>query len=116
MRRVIVGMMLAFFSFSGNGYADVGGLPEFIQLASDSATTFPQEIQALIKEKKIQVGMTREMVKASWGEPSQLKKTKTCFGTIEDWTYEQRQDLGFADSRILRFDEDGLLQSIKGAK
>lgn len=108
--------MFAFFSLSGSGYANGGGLPDLIQLVSDSATAFPQEIQALIKEKKIQLGMTREMVKASWGEPSQVKKTKSCFGTIEDWTYEKRQDLGFADSRTLRFDEDGLLQSIKNAK
>lgn len=70
------------------------------------------EANELIKQRKVKVGMTADMVRASWGQPDSLKKTETCWGIEERWTYKDRADLGIKGSRTLVF-EDGKLIEIE---
>ncbi|UGU17724.1 hypothetical protein LS482_07555 [Sinomicrobium kalidii] len=42
----------------------------------------------LIKRGEIEVGMTKDMVKASWGEPSYINKTDSEYtGKVTAWSY-----------------------------
>ena len=42
----------------------------------------------LIKQGKIRVGMTKEQVRISWGNPNDINRTTTMYGTREQWVYK----------------------------
>lgn len=44
-------------------------------------------IRAYINRGQISIGMTKEMVHASWGDPYFIEKTRTTTVSIEDWVY-----------------------------
>lgn len=42
-----------------------------------------------ILQETVSIGMTTAMVKASWGEPDNINRTITAYGTHEQWIYPQ---------------------------
>lgn len=41
-----------------------------------------------IMQRKVSIGMTKEMCRASWGEPNDINKTTGNFGVHEQWVYK----------------------------
>lgn len=58
------------------------------------------EIADLILSRKVRVGMTKEMAKASWGKPSDINRTINQYGTHEQWVYEGGSYLYFDDDKL----------------
>ena len=69
---------------------------------------FPIEIQNLIIEGKLRIGMTKNMVLLSWGKPKDINKTITAHAVSEQWVYE-RSD---GEMDFLYF-ENGILAAIQ---
>ena len=61
----------------------------------------------VINEHKIRLGMTTEMVQASWGHPRHINRSVGSWGVHEQWVYGGYE--GFS-SQYLYFD-DGILTS-----
>jgi len=58
----------------------------------------------IIAEGKVRIGMTKEQAIASWGNPDDINKTTSSFGTHEQWVYGLSSYLYF---------EDGILTTIQ---
>jgi hypothetical protein len=58
-------------------------------------------------------GMRKEAVRKVWGDPEDIRKIRTCFGTREEWVYRGDPKRFGASERVLLFDEDELLTEIK---
>ncbi len=41
----------------------------------------------LVAEGQLEIGMTKQMCRDSWGEPNDIKSTSTRYGTHEQWVY-----------------------------
>lgn len=52
-------------------------------------SNFSPNIQNLIKQRKIQIGMTDEQVLLSWGYPFRINKSVYAWGIEEQWVYER---------------------------
>jgi len=50
----------------------------------------------LIAEREIELGMTTEMVRESWGSPTEHEKSVYSWGTEEEWIYRS-----IADSEVI---------------
>lgn len=57
-----------------------------------------------ILERKVWIGMTKEMASESWGEPEHINRTITASGSHEQWVYSSGQYLYF---------DDGILTTIQ---
>lgn len=66
-----------------------------------------QRFKDLIIEGKFTLGMTTEMVKASWGNPKEINRTVYTFGIHEQWIYGSYK----YDNVIYLYFEDGILTS-----
>ena len=53
----------------------------------------------LILSNKVQIGMTKEMVRESWGDPDDINRTIGSFGVHEQWCYGY-QYLYFEDGKL----------------
>ena len=62
---------------------------------------WPEEIWDLIKKGKIRLGMTKEQVRLSWGQPNDINRSVGPWGIHEQWVY---------GSQYLYF-ENGILTS-----
>lgn len=49
---------------------------------------------AIIAQGKVQIGMTAKMCKYAWGEPDNITRAGTSFGTAEQWFYNCLPHLG----------------------
>jgi hypothetical protein len=58
----------------------------------------------IILQGKIRIGMTKNMCRDSWGEPDDINKTITSYGTNEQWVY------GYS---YVYFDENGQITAIQ---
>ena len=58
----------------------------------------------IILQGKIRIGMTKNMCRESWGEPDDINKTTTTYGTNEQWVY------GYS---YVYFDENGKITAIQ---
>lgn len=58
----------------------------------------------LILQGKIRIGMTKKMCRDSWGEPDNINKSITTYGTSEQWVY------GYS---YVYFDEKGQITTIQ---
>lgn len=63
-------------------------------------------LKGLVREGKIQLGMTKEMVRQAWGEPDRINRTVSTTGVREQWVYEGKKNV------YLYFD-DGVLTSFQ---
>lgn len=50
-------------------------------------STFPPDVQAKVREGKVELGFTRDMVRLAKGRPHRLSSRVTVAGTVEVWTY-----------------------------
>lgn len=46
-----------------------------------------ETIRTQINKEQISIGMTKEMVHASWGDPYFIEKVRTATTSIENWVY-----------------------------
>lgn len=53
----------------------------------DLFASFPPDVQANVKQGKIEVGYTRDMVYIALGEPDRRYTRKTAAGEVEVWAY-----------------------------
>lgn len=67
---------------------------------------WPEKTRQAILEGSVFVGMTKEQVRASWGEAYEVNRTLTQYGVHEQWVY------GIYKYSFLYFD-DGILTSIQ---
>jgi hypothetical protein len=58
-------------------------------------------------------GMGKEEVRRVWGEPEEIRQTRTCFGTQEEWVYRGDPKRFGTSERVLLFDEGEVLTEIK---
>jgi hypothetical protein len=73
-------------------------------------TTAPEKTPG---QTAVTVGMRKEAVRALWGEPVEIGKIRTCFGTKEEWVFQGDLQRFGARERILHFDEDEVLTEIR---
>ena len=67
-----------------------------------------RDVCETIAKKQIQIGMTAEQVRASWGRPSKVNSTITARGTHEQWVYDASDDYVYFD--------DGIMTSVQQSK
>ncbi len=58
---------------------------------------YGQKYGSLIAERKVVIGMTKEMCVAAWGKPSEINKTTATYGVHEQWVYNIKTYLYFDD-------------------
>jgi hypothetical protein len=63
-----------------------------------------KEIQDLIRQRKIRIGMNHEQVVLSWGRPEHINTTTYASGTHEQWVFNSRSYVYF---------ENGILTAIQ---
>ena len=66
-------------------------------------SSIPSKYKNAITNGQIMLGMTKEMTIASWGQPNDINRTVTIYGTSEQWVYE-----GLYSRTYLYFDENVL--------
>jgi len=64
-------------------------------------------VQEAIANKQVMLGMTADQVRESWGEPDDINRTTTRWGTSEQWVYGPS-----LEAMYLYFD-DGVLTSVQ---
>ena len=85
-----------------------GDLDEVDKYFAIKESGWPEDMQELILQGKIVVGMNTHMVFYAWGRPDQVKEINESDGNTEMWIYEK----GGSKRQYLRFD-DGTLTNIK---
>lgn len=63
--------------------------------------------ELLVRMGRLQVGMTEEQVRRSWGLPTDINTTVSRYGTHEQWVYRRRSDTSYV------YFEDGILTTIQ---
>jgi hypothetical protein len=66
-----------------------------------------------ISPSAVTTGMKKEQVHALWGEPIEVRQTRTCFGTREEWVYRGNPQRYGSEERTLLFDEADVLEEMK---
>ena len=64
-------------------------------------------LQGAINSKRIMIGMTKRQVKESWGQPRDINRRVSKYGTTEQWVYGD-----FLKNRQYVYFENGLVTSI----
>lgn len=59
----------------------------FMEVDPRTIYKWPDEIWTIIEDHKVAIGMTKEQVKMSWGEPATINKTLNASGRSEQWVY-----------------------------
>lgn len=85
-----------------------GDLDEVDKYFAIKESGWPEDMQKLILEGKIVVGMNTHMVFYAWGKPDFIKEKKISNGVREQWTYKKQG----SRTQYLYF-ENGLLRSIE---
>ena len=57
------------------------------QLKKKYITLYGQNFGTLVAEKKVAIGMSKEMVVSSWGKPNDINRTITAKSTSEQWVF-----------------------------
>ncbi|PCJ60951.1 MAG: hypothetical protein COA79_07790 [Planctomycetota bacterium] len=50
-----------------------------------------EELKKTIMSKTVKIGMTESQVKASWGEPKDIKVFSSEFGSYKYWSYDEKK-------------------------
>jgi hypothetical protein len=67
--------------------AGCSGSASRIKRQKELFSSFPPEAQAKIREGKVELGFTPEMVAMAWGAPDRKSKSTTAAGEDEVWSY-----------------------------
>lgn len=87
--KIIFIILLCFSLYGCSGLAKMCGgttiqtRQDYVNYHSDIS----KEIKECIIKQQVAIGMTREQVKASWGNPSQINTDVSYFGSDEQWVY-----------------------------
>ena len=77
--------------------------PKYYSSKSPLSESWPLEIRYAIKNGEIVIGMTKDQVKLSWGNPIDINKTVTEESTSQQWVYKDD------DGRTYLYFENGKL-------
>ena len=61
---------------------------------------YGQTYGTLISERKVQIGMTKEMCEAAWGKPESINKSSGAWGVHEQWVYGLSSYLYFENGKL----------------
>jgi hypothetical protein len=86
---------------TGSGHQEQG-LPE--QTTDTTSSTSPGAVSK---------GMTKKQVRSLWGEPREVRRVRTCFGSQEEWLYRGDPQRYGGEERLLLFNEEEVLEDIK---
>jgi hypothetical protein len=89
------------------------GCTKEVRYSPAEISKFPPEIQKVIREGNVAMGMTPEQVRYSLGAPSEINVLKpTPEGKLrEEWIYKElgvQTKLGFTEGRLTEFDTSGM--------
>ncbi len=73
---------------------------------------YKRKLDNFVIEHKIAIGMTKEQVRASWGEPSNRSSFSSTYGITEDWIYGDC----LRSCNILHFDKKDKLVNFSSHK
>ena len=68
-------------------------------------TKYGERIADLIITRKVEIGMTKEMCLAAWGEPIDKSKTIRQDTEVETWTYSFKSRLIFKNGLLLEINQ-----------
>jgi hypothetical protein len=89
------------------------GCVQAIRYSEEEIKNFPQNFQDNIRKGEIDLGMTQEQVRYSWGSPESARVLPPLDGKLrEEWTYGKPWSMGVFGLKILLF-LDGKLVYIK---
>ena len=63
------------------------------------------QFQQDVREGLIRIGMTKEMVLASWGQPRDINRSVGSWGVNEQWVYAYSQYLYFENGKLESFQD-----------
>lgn len=66
-------------------FDEVQGKVDYVK--NINSKKWSKRFKKLVLEKKIAIGMTTEMARLSWGEPNDINRTVSTYGTREQWVY-----------------------------
>lgn len=105
--RIILALLMPFVLLAFMGvYLDALVTQQEEETRQQLGIQHPDWPWAWIDEGKIKLGMTDEMVRASWGNPSDINQSVGSWGIHEQWVYPR----GSYDNDYLYF-ENGVLTS-----
>jgi uncharacterized protein YneF (UPF0154 family) len=89
------------------------GCAKSVRYTEEEIKGFPPTIQDNIRKNQVELGMTQEQVRYSWGSPDSIKFLPPYEGKArEEWTYSASATFGVVTNKILLF-FDGKLIYIK---
>jgi hypothetical protein len=59
----------------------------------------------VIQDKKVAIGMTRDQVKMSWGEPNSISQTLSASGNSEQWVFGNGARVSFTEEFVSAYTE-----------
>lgn len=102
---ILLALTLAFISQTG--------CTKSIRYTEEEIKSFPPNIQENVRKGQIDLGMTQEQVRYSWGSPDSIRFLQPFEGKPrEEWIYSHAATLGVVGTKILLF-FDGKLIYIK---
>jgi hypothetical protein len=75
------------------------------RIALIKAKKLPPQIEKAILDRKVQIGMTDEQVKLSWGNPGKINRTVTVNHVSEQWVYGSSTYLYFDNGVLTSFQD-----------
>ncbi|MCK5215497.1 MAG: hypothetical protein KAR05_09100 [Candidatus Omnitrophica bacterium] len=63
--------------------------------------SWSEDVKELILKANIAIGMTREQVLVSWGEPDDINRTGGGYGVHEQWVYDRSETYLYFENGIL---------------
>lgn len=70
------------------------------QWRKNMVAKYGKELGNLIINRKVKLGMTKEMCRESWGDPNDINKTIGSWGTHEQWVYSGGNYLYFENGKL----------------
>lgn len=75
------------------------------KILDDYIRKFGKEYGILISEHKIKIGMSKNMCEASWGLPTNSRKSTSASGVVETYRYSYRGTLVFINDKLTNINE-----------
>ena len=75
------------------------------RIALIKAKKFSPQIEKAILDREVQIGMTDEQVKLSWGNPGKINRTVTVNHVREQWVYGSSTYLYFDNGVLTSFQD-----------
>lgn len=86
------------------------GCTKSVRYSEEEIKAFPPETQEHIRKGEVDLGMTQEQVRYTWGSPDSIKILEPFEGkSREEWVYSHTGTMGVVGSRLLLFFDGKLI-------